>query len=65
MILDFLITHKLSRFLMFIEKTTVYLNSAVKCQFSEGVTTEVFGHRIQEIHVYFKGICKECSTIKP
>lgn len=32
----------------------------VHCPFADGVTQEINGHQIQEIHGYFKGICKEC-----
>ncbi|PIS27740.1 MAG: hypothetical protein COT43_08980 [Candidatus Marinimicrobia bacterium CG08_land_8_20_14_0_20_45_22] len=32
----------------------------VHCPFVDGVTSEINGHQIQEIHGYFKGICKDC-----
>jgi len=34
----------------------------VKCAFAEGEKTIVRGNRIEEVHGYFKGICKECSN---
>jgi len=33
----------------------------VKCTYTEGKKSIVSGHRIDEIHGYFKGICKDCS----
>lgn len=33
----------------------------IKCPFAEGKKKAVSGHRIEEIHGYFKGICKLCS----
>lgn len=33
----------------------------VKCPYAEGKKSIVSGHRIDEIHGYFKGICKDCS----
>lgn len=33
----------------------------VKCSYAEGKKKAVYGHRIEEIHGYFKGICKDCS----
>jgi Fe2+ or Zn2+ uptake regulation protein len=32
----------------------------VKCAFAEGEKTAVRGNKIEEVHGYFKGICKEC-----
>ncbi len=34
----------------------------VKCAYAEGRNGMVSGHRIDEIHGYFKGICKACSV---
>lgn len=33
----------------------------VKCPYAEGNKSVVSGNRIDEIHGYFKGICKDCS----
>ena len=33
----------------------------IKCAYAEGEKRTVSGHRIDEVHGYFKGICKECS----
>jgi Fur family peroxide stress response transcriptional regulator len=33
----------------------------VQCAFAEGEKTVVRGNKIEEVHGYFKGICKECS----
>ena len=32
----------------------------VKCAYAEGEKRTVSGHRIDEVHGYFKGICKDC-----
>ncbi len=32
----------------------------VKCPYGDGRSKSVDGHRIEEIHGYFKGICKDC-----
>ena len=32
----------------------------VKCPFCDGEITQIDGNEIEEIHGYFKGICKEC-----
>lgn len=33
----------------------------IKCPYAEGKKKDVYGHRIEEVHGYFKGICKDCS----
>jgi len=33
----------------------------IKCAYAEGKKGIISGHRIDEIHGYFKGICKDCS----
>ncbi len=33
----------------------------VQCAYAEGEKTVVRGNKIEEVHGYFKGICKECS----
>ena len=33
----------------------------VQCPFSTGKVKEVEGNRIEEIHGYFKGVCRECN----
>ncbi|NIO49685.1 MAG: hypothetical protein GTN73_09670 [Candidatus Aminicenantes bacterium] len=33
----------------------------IKCAYAEGEKRMVSGHRIDEVHGYFKGICKDCS----
>ncbi len=33
----------------------------IKSAYAEGEKRMVSGHRIDEVHVYFKGICKDCS----
>ncbi len=33
----------------------------LKCAYAEGEKGIISGHRIDEIHGYFKGICKDCS----
>jgi Fur family peroxide stress response transcriptional regulator len=33
----------------------------LKCAYAEGENREISGHRIDEVHGYFKGICKDCS----
>ncbi len=33
----------------------------LKCAYGEGMNGSICGHRIEEIHGYFKGICKDCS----
>jgi len=33
----------------------------IECPYAEGKKGIVSGHRIDEIHGYFKGICKDCS----
>ncbi len=35
----------------------------VACQFAEKQGKAVDGHRIEEIHGYFKGICRDCLQI--
>ena len=35
----------------------------VKCPFAEGRKKATAGHRIEEVHGYFKGICKDCFEI--
>ncbi len=32
----------------------------VKCPYAEGKRRIVSGHRVDEVHGYFKGICKDC-----
>lgn len=32
----------------------------IKCPYAEGKKDTVYGHRIEEVHGYFKGICKDC-----
>jgi len=32
----------------------------IECPFVKGETTQVDGNEIEEVHGYFKGICKEC-----
>jgi len=34
----------------------------IECPYAEGKKNIVSGHRIDEIHGYFKGICKDCSN---
>ena len=36
----------------------------VKCPFAEGRKKTAGGHRIEEVHGYFKGICKNCFEIE-
>jgi len=33
----------------------------LKCAYAEGKNGVVSGHRIDEVHGYFKGVCKDCS----
>jgi len=33
----------------------------LKCAYAEGEKRIISGHRIEEVHGYFKGICKDCS----
>ncbi len=33
----------------------------LKCAYAEGEKGIISGHRIDEIHGYFKGVCKDCS----
>ena len=33
----------------------------IKCPYGEGRKKDACGHRIEEVHGYFKGICKDCS----
>jgi len=33
----------------------------LKCAYAKGENRAVSGHRIDEVHGYFKGICKDCS----
>lgn len=33
----------------------------VKCPFANGKGKYVCGHRVDEVHGYFKGICQDCS----
>ncbi len=33
----------------------------LKCAYAEGKNDIISGHRIDEIHGYFKGICNDCS----
>lgn len=32
----------------------------VECPFARGIEKAICGHRIEEVHGYFKGICKDC-----
>jgi Fur family peroxide stress response transcriptional regulator len=36
----------------------------IECKFVRGETTIVSGNKIEEVHGYFKGICKECLERK-
>lgn len=38
------------------------IDIGVQCVYAEGKKTVVGGNKIEEVHGYFKGICKECST---
>ena len=33
----------------------------IKCAYAQGEKKTVSGHRIDEVHGYFKGICKDCT----
>jgi Fe2+ or Zn2+ uptake regulation protein len=33
----------------------------LKCPYAEGKKRIISGHRIDEIHGYFKGVCRDCS----
>ena len=32
----------------------------IECPFIEGAVKETYGHKIEEVHGYFKGLCKDC-----
>ena len=34
----------------------------VECPFAKGRVEEIYGNKIEEIHGYFKGVCKECRN---
>jgi len=36
----------------------------IRCAFAEGEKKTVRGNKIEEVHGYFKGICKDCSKSK-
>lgn len=32
----------------------------IECPFIEGTVKKTYGHKIEEVHGYFKGLCKNC-----